>query len=698
MRWWLALGVLLGGCAGAPASPDASVGDAGPVIEPPAAPTPAESPRFVCPNGWRAAADGSTTLCEPWTGEAAPHCGPTEIASVGGASDCRPAGPCPSGEWPDDLPPDAVFVRAGATGGDGSRASPLGTLTLGLARAGATGTVVLGAGDYSEWTRLSGTPSIVGVCPERVHIVDPATTPQAPLLVEAGAHPTIRGVTLRGASHALWLLAGASATIEGVVLDAPQPLLLEADAAIDADSTRIASSSSSRSAVLLFPRARATFAASHVSGGDAAIRATPERGTTGAGEATLALTDTAILDTGVALYGGVGGTLERVVFERLGSGAIVFPGRELSLTDVRAREVGDDTGFLGVFGLAHLRRVAVTDVHDTRAPAAVIAVGRLDGGPVRLDGSDLHVARAANFALSVGDSDGVTLDHVSFDDVTGGFDLRGSSTSLTDARITTHGPAVPDVDRPGSAIQIAGGTLLVERASLEVTAGERVVGLLVRAPAVVTARDLSSTGGIGVAADCVASCDVSIPSLTLERVRVAGVAELGLEAYATGIHASDVVVDGVAYEGGAVPAFGVVAAEDGVVDLARVSVRGVEGAAVASLERGLVRGAGIDVQGAVAIVRSGDAARHYGDGLVCGSGGRMQLDAVEVQDAERAGLVVSFDCDASRWTGAIRRCAIGVLTDEQPAASIDFSGIVLEGNGVPYDSLTLEIPVVDPSF
>lgn len=700
MRRWLALGALVWGCGagGAPSAGDASV-EAGVVIGPPAAPASPEAPRMTCAPGWRASIDAGVSICEPWIEDAAPRCGASEIASVGGPSDCLPALACPAGDWPDDVPTDAVYVRAGAVGGDGSRAAPFATLAQALARAASTGTVVLGAGEYAEWARVDGTPTIRGVCPERVRVIDPATPAQAAIVVNARAHPRISGLTLTGASHALWLLEGASASIDGVVLRAPQPILLEADATLDASAARIDATSTARSAIVAFPGASVSLAHAHVSGGDAGVRAAPARGATGGGDATIAITDSAILDTHDALFGGVSGTLERVAIERVASGLLVLPGHELSLTDVRARGIHGDAGFLGVFGTVHLRRVAIATIDGTTTSAAAIAVSRIDGAAVHLDGSDVALVHGANVALSIGDSDAVVLDHVALVDVAGGLDQRGGAVTLSDVRIDSHGPAGADPERPGHDVSVAGGTLALDRAQLTLTEAGRPAALLVQSPGVVVAHDVATHGGIGMVAQCEgAGCDRSLVTLDVTRASVQSAREFGVEVLGARAAIADLSVDGVAFADGVVPGLGVVAAADGTIDLTRADVRGVEGAGLAALQNGVLRGAGITSVGSSAVVRTGEAERHWGDGLVCGSSGSMSLDAIDVRSAERAGLVVSFDCAPSRWTGTITGCAIGVLTDEHPAAATDFSGIVLSDDGVSYDSLTLAIPVVDPSF
>lgn len=698
MRFGVVLALIAIGCSDPGSRADAEVGDANVAVASPTAPTSPAAPRFACASGWRSADDEGTTICEPFSTNAAPSCAPLEIASVGGPSDCRPALPCPSGPWPDTVPAGAVYVLAGASG-DGTRDHPVGTLAQGVSLAGSAGTVVIGEGSYREWLTLDGTVALVGVCPERVSVIDPAATQQAAIVVRSGASPTLRGLRLQGGNHGLWLLHDASARVEGVVIEAPQPILLEAASALTADGARVSSSSTSRDAIVLFPGAHATLAHAHLSGGAAALHAEPERGTTGPGDAQIALTDSAILDTGDALLGGISGTLERVAIERVQLGALVLPSRELSMTDVRARTIRGSAGFLGAFGTVHLHRVAVTDLADRSTPAAVLVVSELMGAPASLDGSDVFVARSANVALSVASATAVTLDHLALRSVGGGVQVRGeASVSLTDVEVATEGPASADPDRPGHALEIAAGTLTLDRAVLR-THATRAAALIVQAPATASAHDIVAGGGIGIVAQCGADpCDAHATTLTLGRARIADAAELGLEVFGVSADVVDVDVDGVAVGATSLPGFGVVAAGGGHVTLTRARVARVSGAGLASLQGGSIDASSVEVTGTAAFVLDGQPDRFWGDGLVCGSDGGMRLAGFDVHGSARAGLSVSFGCGASSWRGTLAENAIGILNDERLSTALDFSGITLRDNTVSFDSLTLEVPALDPAF
>ena len=165
MRWGLVWGLALAACGDAGASRDASVhvdagddaGTDGGRADPGPTAHPARPVLEPCPPGWIADARHELPpYCQPpipteeCVGERAPF-----------AAGCLPIGsPCPAGEWADDLPEGATvaYVRAGATGGDGSMAAPYGTIAEAVASvvAAGGGVVALAKGTYLEQAELAG--------------------------------------------------------------------------------------------------------------------------------------------------------------------------------------------------------------------------------------------------------------------------------------------------------------------------------------------------------------------------------------------------------------------------------------------------------------------------------------------------------------------------------------------------------------
>ncbi len=145
--------------AGAP-EPDAAVPPA-PVVEP-------RRPAFDCPAGWEevlSAASGTRLVgCDPW-----PESGPADCAAdayqLPGGGGCVPVGSsCPSGGYA--APPVGATVRyvaAGGGPGDGSLASPHGTIAEALA-AGASGDVLLLSVGEHAGVELTRDVTLVGAC------------------------------------------------------------------------------------------------------------------------------------------------------------------------------------------------------------------------------------------------------------------------------------------------------------------------------------------------------------------------------------------------------------------------------------------------------------------------------------------------------------------------------------------------------
>ncbi len=182
----LALAAILLGCGDDdhPAI-DASTPDADPnAVVPPTPPASAELPHLTpCPDGWeeRATPEGVPS-CEPFPA-GIPRCeGATTLRP--GERACTPIGsPCSADEWSTMLPDDApiAFVRSGATGGNGTRARPFGTLAEAVNAIADGGTIALGAGRFDGVQLDRRSIAIVGKCAPETSIgltagLDPAHT------------------------------------------------------------------------------------------------------------------------------------------------------------------------------------------------------------------------------------------------------------------------------------------------------------------------------------------------------------------------------------------------------------------------------------------------------------------------------------------------------------------------------------------
>ncbi len=136
------------------------------------------------------------TICLPFGGGGPADCPAGQMQSPG-ATGCEDIGTaCPADGWAPDLPTDGtvVYVRAGATGGDGTRANPFGSIWDGLAAASG-GVVALAAGHYDEAVYLDDGATLWGAC-----VRDTVLTTTAPLdvptLLIRGAGGGLRNITI----------------------------------------------------------------------------------------------------------------------------------------------------------------------------------------------------------------------------------------------------------------------------------------------------------------------------------------------------------------------------------------------------------------------------------------------------------------------------------------------------------------------
>jgi len=159
---------------------DAGLEDAGtfvpPVPAPPVAPADAAAPMLTpCPAGWREvidADDPDVVTCDPWP-EGGPLACAADEAHFPGGGGCSRIGSACAGEWPADLPADAIYVRAGEPGGgDGTAGAPLGRIADAMAVAADGQTVALSTGDFAEEVTVDRAVTLRGACVAGTRIVD----------------------------------------------------------------------------------------------------------------------------------------------------------------------------------------------------------------------------------------------------------------------------------------------------------------------------------------------------------------------------------------------------------------------------------------------------------------------------------------------------------------------------------------------
>ncbi len=203
----LALWFLLG-CGDDDDAPDAAVDASDDASMPRAiAPMPPEAPRFApCPEGWTSETRDDVQTCAPF-GDAPARCDDGLFQAPGSRECVRLGSACPA----DGLPTieDAIFVRAGAIDGDGTRARPLGSIAAGISAAGVGGTVAIGVGEYDEDLHVAVGMSLIGACAERTIVrssrpsenleavieIDTRATTLRDLRIGPSARPGIRALS-----------------------------------------------------------------------------------------------------------------------------------------------------------------------------------------------------------------------------------------------------------------------------------------------------------------------------------------------------------------------------------------------------------------------------------------------------------------------------------------------------------------------
>ena len=158
----------------------------------PDAPRPPNPPRFTCAVGWRpqtitygTGPSESVTVCEPWP-DGTPACGESEIR-VPGVGCTALAAPCPAaGDFPAARPGRTVYVREGATGGDGTRERPFANLQAALQVDPAPARVMFAAGTYAVTPQtLSADIEWVGACPRDVRLQGDLTISTATVTLQS---------------------------------------------------------------------------------------------------------------------------------------------------------------------------------------------------------------------------------------------------------------------------------------------------------------------------------------------------------------------------------------------------------------------------------------------------------------------------------------------------------------------------------
>lgn len=185
-------------------------------LEDPIAPTAPMLPQRVCATGFaRATGTDGAIMCRPF---GAIRCAADELMLPGiGCTAVSRA--CPADGWPVDAPSDAAFVMPGASGGDGTRAAPFGTVAEALLST--HDVIALHTGEYNVPIGIDRPLRMLGACAEGVHLA-----PSGPLenpFMRVSADATVEHVSFVLARQTAGAFSrnGATLTLRDVVIDSP---------------------------------------------------------------------------------------------------------------------------------------------------------------------------------------------------------------------------------------------------------------------------------------------------------------------------------------------------------------------------------------------------------------------------------------------------------------------------------------------
>ena len=393
-------------------SADASTAPDAVVTTEPIAPTP---PRLTpCPDGWSIAMRDEIAICEP-TPESAETCTGATFRLPGRAS-CEPVDDaCETSLFPTGLDASRAirYVRAGASGGDGSEAAPFATIAQALASTTEPLTIALAAGEYTTEAALPADLEIRGVCAETVVLThDDATEPA--LRVMRGSRLVIEGVTMRTGDVAL--LSGGDLVVRSVAIEGAATAGI-AMIGGSLEASRVSIRDTRTDADGRLGRGLSFESGTHAQVDTIVIEGSHDNGI-GAGRdvviegRVIAVRDTSPNGAGrfgsaIGLYERSSAMLREVAIERASEGGVIVDeGSELTLEDAVVRDVVSEASMAngrGVFVRASTARVRRTLI-ERASGAAIYATDH-----ATLELSDVVCAStrlSGDFAAGLGVIDG----------------------------------------------------------------------------------------------------------------------------------------------------------------------------------------------------------------------------------------------------------------------------------------------------
>lgn len=653
--------------------------DAGPSIDAagrpmPSPPSPPEALRWTCPDGWteQPEADGPT-LCHPF-GDFDPRCAGT-TAAYPGSPTCAPIGPaCPAaGAFAADLPASGVlYVRAGASGGDGTEGLPFATIAEALAVASTGDTIALAAGRYEGMVEVGDDIRIVGACAAETILTDPAPSNTEGVVTVQPGGVTLRDLSIADSGRAAIWAAGAdrSVRVEGVLVHdvALAGVNLEQGATMDAE--RLVVRDVRSNAAELFGRGLTIETGAHFVGRQLVIERTLEAALLVFAEDTVAeVQDVTILDvdprpdgfsgTGMVAASGARLVAERVYVHRatemgalaLRDGAQVEL-RDAVVEDTRARDGADFGRGIGAQegGNTSCERCLLRGNHEVGAFVAMDAdlrltdVAILETQPRRTDG---EVGRG----VSVQQDTRAELHRIYLarNHETGVVVALGEAT-ITDLVVREMQPSAGLLGMgAGRGVTVMGGTLTLSRASIE---DGFELGVLI------TERDAMAT---------------------IEDIRIRDIGPLGERGlFGAGIYVQS----------------------DAVATVTRVSIEATRAHGVATLQRGelTLRDAVIRDVAPTACSEGPTPScpgRDMGFGLGAYGLSRLDVARFDVSEASLCGVHVGPGGFVTLRDGAVRSSPIGACVNrpEQDYSALT-NGVIYVDNGVNLDTGVLPVPDV----
>jgi hypothetical protein len=711
---------------------DSATGPAGPEIDWLTAGTPAlASPVFTpCPDGWRGAESGDSTVCEPYPEAGRESCAASEV-HLPGEPACRPVGaPCPSGDFDPALPDDGsvIYVLAGAAaGGDGSRASPFATLSeVSWSSIGAGETVALSRGTHDGTLALRAGARVLGACASETFVTgSDAPVPAVVTISSAGDPAVLENLTIGPAPNVgIRISDGRSVRLDGVVLDRVTDRAIFADDPgttitledVRITNTRAAADRTRGRAMMIQQGAR-------LDGSRVEIDENREVAVAVVGDgATVTLSDAIVRDTrpqdsdrafGRGVDVEIGGRFEgtRVVIEHnLNLGLIVDgEGSTAELTDVIIR--GTDSE---VFSRSNGAGVNVRDgaalscsrvlVDDNRAIGLFVEGGDVTLADViirstRVQERDLDGGRGIN-AQASGTINGERVVVDSNHDV--GIYADGEETTLTFEDLVVRDTAATEADQSGGrglALEF-GAAFTATRLLFE---GNHEIGVFAMDPGTEVSlvdaairdtrpRVADSNSGEGLVVQSGARFDAT--RLLVAHSQNLGLVVSGPEAIISLVDA--VVRDTQPNAATGIRGAGAFAQAGGLLELSRVLVESNRLSGIASIA-GVVTGAEVEVRG-VEPAACGDTTcpeMSAGYGIVADSGS-LELTRFVVADARTCGAALwanPVPADMDLHDGEIRGSDIGACVQ---AEGYDLSrlmdGVAYRDNGTNLDAVTLPVP------